>query len=70
VRGRAENDGHRGGLAGTGEKIKKEEFPGFMKKHASWELLSPDLGSVLTGALLTFFRVYSALDGRFHHSAR
>jgi hypothetical protein len=22
---------------------KKEEFPGFMEKHAAWELLSPDL---------------------------
>jgi hypothetical protein len=25
------------------KKQKKEEFPGFMKKHAAWELLSPDL---------------------------
>jgi hypothetical protein len=27
-------------------KKKKEEFPGFMEKHAAWELLSPDLGTV------------------------
>jgi hypothetical protein len=31
----------------TPAETEKEEFPGCMVNHASWELLSPDLGAAL-----------------------